>query len=352
MNEQGGMRDRDSTPAGEDRLGGVPAPLLRYRRLIDDALRAEVEALPVSCMPAVAYHFGWRETDGAAAEGYGGKAVRPAVTLLAAEAAGGRPEQALPGAVALELVHNFSLIHDDIIDRDETRRHRATVWATWGIAQAVIVGDAMLAHAQRLLLEDDVDEGPAAARELANATALMIEGQCEDMTLAAGDEAGAERTLTMCAHKTGALLGCAGALGGLMAGAPGQTVDALREFGLELGIAFQAVDDILGIWGDPRKTGKPIAGDVRERKKSLPLVHGLESAEGRRLGRLLAGDLDDEAVAAAVEILDEAGSREWTIDLARRHLARALASLERAELRPGPVEDLESVSRFLVEREF
>lgn len=332
--------------------GAMPEALLRHRALIESALRAEVDRLPPACVPAVAYHLGWRDADGRDLHRHGGKAIRPTMTLLAAEAVGAAPETALPGAVALELVHNFSLIHDDIMDGDTQRRHRTTMWAQWGVAHAVIVGDALLAHAQRLLLEDECAGGPAAAAELARATALMIEGQVEDMSLAETGEAVVDRTVIMEAHKTGALFACACALGALLGGAGETRAAALRAFGLDLGLCFQAVDDVLGIWGDPAKTGKPAASDLRAGKMSLPVVHALGSLQGDRLSQALAGDRDDEACAAAVAALDAAGSREWCDAFARRHLERALEVLEGAGLRPGPAEDLTAIARFLVERGF
>ena len=332
--------------------GAEPEALLRHRALIESALRAEVDRLPPGCVPAVAYHLGWRDADGRELHGHGGKVIRPAMTLLAAEAVGAAPETALPGAVALELVHNFSLIHDDIMDGDTQRRHRTTVWAQWGVAHAVIVGDALHAHAQRLLLEDEHAGGTAAAAEMARATALMIEGQLEDMSLAESGEAVVDRTVTMEAHKTGALFACACALGALLGGAGETQIAALRAFGLDLGLCFQAVDDVLGIWGDPAMTGKPAASDLREGKMSLPVVYALGSPEGDRLSEALAGDLDEKASAAAMAALDAAGSREWCDAFARRHLERALEVLAGGDLRPGPTADLTTIARFLVERGF
>jgi len=188
----------------------APEPLLRHRETIDARLRAEVGRLPQSCVPAVAYHLCWCDIEGNELQTNGGKRVRPAIALPACEAAGSPAAAALPGAVALELVDDFSLVHDDIMDGDVLRRHRTTVWAKWGVAHAFIVGDALLAHAQRTQLEPGRPHTQAAA-ESAAATALMIEGQLEDSSLGSG---GGQSTVTMEAHKTGALFACAGALEG------------------------------------------------------------------------------------------------------------------------------------------
>jgi geranylgeranyl diphosphate synthase type I len=333
----------------------VPQALLEHRPLISGGLRRAVDRLAPDIRRMLAYHLGWVAMDGHEVDADGGKAIRPALTLLTAEAVGAPPERALPGAVALELVHNFSLIHDDVMDGDTERRHRPTVWARFGVGRAILAGDAALTLAQELLLEDRSPESPRAAAELARATALMIEGQADDVAFESRFDVSEDQVLAMTARKTGALLGCAGALGAILGGAPERLVDALRSFGLDLGLAFQAVDDVLGIWGDPAVTGKPAASDLRQRKNTIPVVHALRSTgpEARELAELLAsGDLSDRRLARAAELLDLAGSRAWSLSLADRHLTRALGHLDAEGLSPGPVQDLCDVARFVVGRDF
>jgi len=333
----------------------LPECLARHRDLIDGALREAVDRLPPAVHTAAAYHFGWCDADGRELAGNGGKAIRPAMTLLAAEACGARPEAALAGAVALELVHNYSLVHDDLMDGDTERRHRATVWAVFGAGQAIIVGDALAALAQELLLDDARGRDQAAA-ELCRATAEMIEGQAHDLEFETRLQVSVAEGLQMSAQKTGALLGCAGALGAILAGADEAHVAALRSFGRNLGIAFQAVDDVLGIWGDTSVTGKPTASDLRQRKKTLPILHALEAptAAADELRALLAGadELVDERLRDAVTLLDDAGSRTWALKLAKRYLAHALAALEGHALEPGPAADLHVAALFIVGRDF
>ena len=334
----------------------TPESLERHRTLLDTAMRAAVGRLPLSVRQAVSYHLGWQDADGKSTGGNGGKAIRPAIVLLAAEGAGASPEAAVPGAVALELVHNFSLVHDDLMDGDEQRRHRPTVWALFGVAQAVVAGDAMLTLAQELLLESACPQRLEAATELSRATAEMIRGQCDDLAFESRIDMTLDDGLTMSVRKTGALLGCAAALGGLFADArPGQ-LDALRSYGRELGIAFQAIDDVLGIWGDPTLTGKPVANDLRRAKKSLPLLHGLRLstvAAERELSALLLGSkLADGKLDRALQLLEEAGSRSWTLRLAERHLEHALTHLDRARLEPRSADDLRQVALFVTQREF
>jgi len=333
----------------------LPECLVRHRDLIDGALRGAVDRLPPAVHTAAAYHFGWRDAAGREVAGNGGKAIRPAMTLLAAEACGARPEAALTGAVALEIVHNYSLIHDDLMDGDAERRHRATVWAVFGAGQAIIVGDALAALAQELLLDDARGRDQAAA-ELCRATAEMIEGQAHDLEFETRLQVSVAEGLQMSAQKTGALLGCAGALGAILAGADEAHVAALRAYGRNLGIAFQAVDDVLGIWGDTKVTGKPTASDLRQRKKTLPILHALES-HGRQAGELrslLAGEeeLAGQRLESAVGLLESAGSRAWTLELAARYLSDALAALEGSALGSGPARDLRDAALFIVGRDF
>jgi geranylgeranyl diphosphate synthase type I len=182
-----------------------------------------------------------------------------------------------------------------------------------------------------------------------------MEGQAQDLAFEARLDVTVEEGIAMCRLKTGALLACAGALGAIFAGMDGAGVAALRAFGNDVGVAFQAVDDVLGIWGEPEVTGKPMANDLRQRKKTLPMLHALEAAgpHSRELTQLLeAGDLHDERLERAVGLLEESGSREWTLDLAGRHLEGALAHLEGQSLRRGPAEDLRDAAHFIVNREF
>jgi geranylgeranyl diphosphate synthase type I len=343
---------RQTASAGGART--MPECLVRHRELINDGLRAAVDRLPPAVRAVAGYHFGWRDADGEETAGNGGKAIRPAITLLAAEACGAEAERALVGAVAIELVHNFSLIHDDLMDGDRERRHRPTVWAVFGTGQAIVAGDALQALAQQLLLEEVHTRGRAAV-ELCEATAEMIEGQAQDLEFETRLDVTLDEGLRMSGLKTGALLACAGVLGPVLAGAGDAETAALRAYGLDLGIAFQAVDDVLGIWGEPEVTGKPMASDLRQRKKTLPILHALSS--GGRLAReltdLLAGDEPTgDRLTDAVRLLDAAGSREWALDLATRYLADALAQLDGPAFCAGPAQDLREAALFIARRDF
>lgn len=316
----------------------VPEALLRTRPAIDEGLRRAVGRLSPEIRPIAEYHLGWRDAAGSRVDGDGGKAVRPAIALVAAEAVGGLAADAVAGAVALELVHDFSLIHDDVMDGDRERRHRPTVWALFGTGAAIVAGDAMLSLAHELLLADPPPRARRAAGELARATSDMIRGQAEDLSFESRDDVAEDECLAMCSHKTGALLAGAGTIGAVLGGGDDTAVEALRTYGRSLGISFQAVDDVLGIWGDPAVTGKPAASDLTQHKKTLPVVHALTTA-----GREAAG---------TVVGLDRFGAREWTLAVAERHLRTALEALDGAGLRADRADDLRDIALFVTRRDF
>ncbi|MBB4903726.1 geranylgeranyl diphosphate synthase type I [Streptomyces griseostramineus] len=326
----------------------VSALLERGRTLATPVLRAAVDRLAPPMDTVAAYHFGWIDAQGRPADGDGGKAVRPALAVLSAEVTGAAPETGVPGAVAVELVHNFSLLHDDLMDGDEQRRHRDTVWKVHGPAQAILVGDALFALANEVLLELGTVEAGRATRRLTTASRALIDGQAQDISYEHRDRVSVEECLEMEGNKTGALLACASSIGAVLGGADDRTADALETYGYHLGLAFQAVDDILGIWGDPEATGKQTWSDLRQRKKSLPVVAALASggpASGR-LGEILAADakssdfanFSEEEFAARAALIEEAGGREWTAEEARRQHTIAIGALDAVDM-PDRVRD-------------
>ncbi|HEV7627701.1 MAG TPA: polyprenyl synthetase family protein, partial [Streptomyces sp.] len=326
----------------------VSALLERGRRLATPKLRAAVAQLAPPMDTVAAYHFGWIDAEGRPSDSDGGKAVRPALALLSAEAAGASPETGLPGAVAVELVHNFSLLHDDLMDGDEQRRHRDTVWKVHGPAQAILVGDALFALANEILLEPATAEACRATRRLTRATRKLIDGQAQDISYENREQVSVEECLEMEGNKTGALLACAVSIGAVLGGADDRMADALDSYGYHLGLAFQAVDDLLGIWGDPEATGKQTWSDLRQRKKSLPVVAALSSPDpaAKRLAELMRADaqksqaefehFDEAEFATRAALIEETGGREWTSQEAQRQHTTALAALEPVDM-PGHV---------------
>jgi geranylgeranyl diphosphate synthase, type I len=328
--------------------------LHRSRDALAPALREAVDRLDPTCRAQAAYHFGWCDEDGRPASAGGGKAVRPALALLSAEAAGAPAEVGLPGAVAVELVHNFSLLHDDVMDRDLERHHRPTGWAVFGEGQAILAGNAMLTRALEVLA-DDAERGRRALPAMLAATQRLISGQSDDLHFEGATAITVEDVLHMEAGKTAALLACSASIGALAAGAPAHTVSALSGFGHELGMAFQLVDDILGITGDPAVTGKSASSDVRAGKRSAPVVAALNAGTdaSRRLADLLAGGAPstDEDVVLATKLIEEAGGIDWAAREADAHLGRAVEHLEALPAPEHVVADLIALARYVVDRD-
>jgi geranylgeranyl diphosphate synthase, type I len=333
----------------------------RSRGLLAPALRQAVERLDPSTRLVVSYHLGWSDEHGTPTESNPGKTVRPALALLAAEAVTGKPEPGLPGAVAVELVHNFSLLHDDLMDRDTERRHRKTVWALWGDATAVLAGDALLSLAHEVLTDGDSPYGQAAGQALAVATRELIRGQVQDLAFERRDDVTLDECLDMAAGKTGALLAVSAAIGAILAGAPEPVVSALSRFGAQLGLAFQLVDDVLGIWGAPSVTGKPVYSDLVARKKTLPVTWSLDHGgdAGRELAAWLSGDnwqprngapTEDELRYAA-RLIERAGGRDWAVGEAQDRIGLAEQALDDAGLDPVVRNRLGEVARFVLERQ-
>jgi geranylgeranyl diphosphate synthase, type I len=280
----------------------------------------------------------------------GGKGVRAALAVVGAAAAGGAESDGIVGAVAVELVHNYSLVHDDIIDRDEERRHRPSVWAAFGAPRAIVAGDALANLAFQILLEEPTGPRVRAAQLLTEATALMIAGQADDMAFEHRDAVSTEECLRMEEGKTGALLACASAIGAVLAGAGDDVVKALWLFGQRIGLAFQAVDDVLGIWGEPGKTGKPVGSDLLTHKKSLPVVIARSRGRGD-LDALLASELTESGVAEATARIEATGARDEVMAIADRAYSAAIEALDSVPLVQVHRDGLVSIARFVTERD-
>lgn len=315
----------------------------RYRAELETELKAAIpEGGPADGLfAALRYHMGWADAHGRPAAAATGKRLRPILCLLICEGYGGDYRRALPAAAAIELLHNFTLIHDDIEDRSDERHHRATVWRLWGEAQAINAGDATFALAQLALLRL-ADRGLSAARVLGAAQVLnraclrICEGQYLDVDFERRGAVDEGTYLAMTAGKTAALIGCSLELGAVVAGASARERRVMREAGESLGLAYQVQDDVLGVWGDPAVTGKPTADDIRSGKKTLPVVHALAETPGpagARIRSLLAKPaLVEEEVVEVVGILEQAGSRIYAERLTRRFYDETLAALERSRL--------------------
>ena len=277
----------------------LPAFFARYQDRIDAALRAELSDFSCSNESVTdiydihRYYMGWQEIDGTHTASLGGKRMRPTLAMLAADAVGGDLDRATPIAVALEYVHNFSLIHDDLEDMDRVRHHRPTVWAVWGESAAIVSGNAMLKIADTAawkLRSVGVEESIALEAEavLTNRYLKMMEGQYLDISFETEESVSVDQYLDMIERKTGALVEASIYLGGLVApplGPVRQKAASLKAIGYDLGRIFQIRDDVLGVWGG-RETGKPVGADIKRKKKALPAVHALSTSTGASADRL------------------------------------------------------------------
>jgi geranylgeranyl diphosphate synthase type I len=279
----------------------------------------------------MAYHLGW-EGEGSGPDARG-KRIRPMLVLLSCSAAGGDWRNALPAAASVELVHNFSLIHDDIQDNSPLRRGRETVWKRWGIAQAINAGDAMLTIAHLTLLKLEKSCSPEqtllAAHTLQQACLELTKGKYLDLAFEAREELSIEAYWLMVKGKTASLIGACTELGAISAACPDERRTAFREFGLYLGLAFQAQDDILGIWGDAALTGKSSDSDLLAGKKSLPVIFGMHQ-EGPFNERWSRGSIQPGETEALAKQLEKEGAREYTQEAASQMTTKALNALEEA----------------------
>lgn len=356
-------RDGDQDGAGTTPVA-VEAVLARYREQIGAGLRGALDRLhPPSTLDdttrsllrtfygQMEYHFGWRDADLQPAATNPGKLLRPTLVLLACELAAGRAGQtagqrreaalrAMPAALAVEMVHNFSLIHDDIEDSDEERRHRPTLWRVWGQPQAINTGDGLFALA-RLTLFDllDADVPPALVSRLAvvlDRTCLeLCEGQHLDMSFEGRHDVSVPMYLAMIERKTAALMDGALQLGARVGGADETLAAQLGAFGRALGLGFQLRDDLLGIWAPRDVLGKTAAGDVRRKKMSLPVIHALEAATAHDRDALraiytAAGPADHRQVATVLAVLERTGARERVRQALAEQCDRARSALDTA----------------------
>ncbi|MYY09638.1 polyprenyl synthetase family protein [Streptomyces sp. SID4919] len=330
-----------------------PTILAQTATAVGPLLRSRVCRLPERIRHVCGLHFGWWTEHGTARDApETRKLLRPALTLLACQAVGGQARAAHPAAVAVELIHNAGLLHDDIIDQDPLRRGRPALWATQGVPAAILAGDALFFAAVQALV--GAPGADVSVPVLLDTVQVLIEGEYRDVLL----ETGADReheALQVAAGKTAVLLACACELGAAAGGADPERVRHLRAFGHHLGIAFQCADDLLGIWGDPGTTGKPARSDLRHRKVSLPVAAAMaqDSPPARHLRELYRArtPLGDDDCARAADLIEQTGAREATERRALDHVADALRHLDRADPSPVPAAELSTLAHLVVHRD-
>ncbi len=298
------------------------------------------------------YHLGWTGV-GAGPEATG-KRIRPILALLTAASCGANWELALPAAAAVELVHNFSLVHDDIQDNSPKRRGRDTAWVKWGAPMAINVGDALFVMSSQAIV-DLKENYPAeivmkAAEILHNACLDLTRGQFLDMSYEERNDLGVEDYWHMIAGKTAALLAACCQIGALLGGADDELQEVYRSFGHYLGLAFQVQDDILGIWGDEAVTGKSAASDLVEGKKSLPVLIGL-SKKGKFAERWAQGPIKPDEVEEVARLLASEGGYGEAKEASIQMTDMAINSLREADPQGEAGEALFELTNRLLNRD-
>ncbi|MEU7631834.1 polyprenyl synthetase family protein [Nocardia sp. NPDC049220] len=310
--------------------------LREARTLVTPVLRVCVATQPTPIRRIAEYHFGWTDLDGCrhATDGSWGEGERAALVLACARAVGGQTALAVPAAAAVELVHNASLIHDDVVDQDTMRRHRPAVWTAFDTAAAILAGDGLFFSSVEALLDSSSRHSVTAIAALIDVVKRLLAGERSDLEFERRRDVSLAEAMAMAAAKTAALTEGACALGALYGDASREQISALRLFGHHLGIACQLIDDYMGIWGEPVVTGKPALGDLRRHKKSLPVVAALETKTqaSTELAALYfdEGPLTDAQAAKAADLIEQTGARTWVLDEARNHSANALEYLAAA----------------------
>ncbi|MFE9768154.1 polyprenyl synthetase family protein [Streptomyces sp. NPDC005808] len=334
--------------------------LEQARRQVLPTLRTQVQGLPPRQRHWAAFHFGWSDAEGnPVTGGLPGKGLRPALVYAAAQAAAGASDrldhatEALSGrldqvAAAVELVHNFCIVHDDVIDQDRERHGRPTVWTQFGSSAALLCGDSLLALAVECL--DDI----RLVGRLCEAVQELIHGEALDVEYESRRDLTTEDYLRMAELKTGALMSAACALGAAAAGGPPELVARMGRFGRCIGLAFQIVDDLLGIFGDPEVVGKPVGADLRRRKWTYPVLAALScpdpAAQSLRALYRSTEPPSDAQVAECTRAIEQAGAGDLSRAVALTALADAEGHLESCGLDPRQTAALWALGAMVVDR--
>lgn len=332
----------------------LPEVFHRYRNDIVKELAANINGGKLAMYDMMRYHMGWVD-EGGKLQDAGGKLVRPTLLLLACECVGGDWRAALPAAAAVELVHNFSLIHDDIEDGDEERRQRATVWRIWGESQAINLGDAM--HAMSRLALNRLDDSVAGPGKMLRAAGILdqtclelCEGQYLDILYESKFDINIDDYMLMTDLKTASLITCSVKLGALLGTDDETLVQRFERFGRKLGMAYQMIDDVLGIWGD-----EPFS-DILKRKKTLPIIYALENIGDKDRTRLMeiynGRSIGRVKVRQVIDILNRLHAEQYSRNMAQQYYNEALEELGEDGLSATVCGELKEVTDFLMDREY
>jgi len=331
-----------------------------YRPDVENELRHVLSAGSLPMYDMMRYHLGWVDVEGNPRQGMPGKRLRPCLCLYACEAVGGDWRRALPAAAALELIHNFSLIHDDIEDESAQRRGRPTVWHIWGKPQAINTGDGMHVLARQSLLRligtgIDPRRFIQASSQLEEACIRLCEGQYLDISFENRVDIGVKDYLQMINGKTAALFRCSLVIGALVGMGHGSQISYLGRYGTAIGMLFQVYDDMLGIWGDSSQTGKSATSDIERKKKTLPIIYAFENTSDddlRKLCNIYQRDVIELSdVDFVLKLLDLLNTRQYMKSMVDTYYDIALTELEAADISKEAKDGFKAITDSLVKRE-
>jgi len=335
----------------------LPLVLSRYKDVLDLALKDAISDRRIFLYDMLRYCMGWSDAYGVPLETKKGKGIRPSLCLFTCDALGGDIEKALPAAVSLELIHNFSLIHDEIQDSDEIRHHRPTLWNVWGIPKALVAGNVMRVLADKSMSTMPSDHSKlltVSSSIVSEACLEMIEGQYMDISFEGGDGISVDQYMKMISHKTGALLRSSVHIGAVIGSRGGRVADIFREIGIKLGFMFQIRDDILGTWGETTSTGKPVGSDIRRKKNTLPIIHARETQmyqeEITELYSLES--IEDHHVDRVLDILDATKAGHYCQGLVEDYALEVSKDIQDIGFSKNSREEFQALVSFLVDRSF
>ena len=335
----------------------LPLVLSRYKDVLDLALKDAISDRRIFLYDMLRYCMGWSDAYGVPLETKKGKGIRPSLCLFTCDALGGDIEKALPAAVSLELIHNFSLIHDEIQDSDEIRHHRPTLWNVWGIPKALVAGNVMRVLADKSMSTMPSDHSKlltVSSSIVSEACLEMIEGQYMDISFEGGDGISVDQYMKMISHKTGALLRSSVHIGAVIGSRGGRVADIFREIGIKLGFMFQIRDDILGTWGETTSTGKPVGSDIRRKKNTLPIIHARETQPYQEeISELYSLEfIEDHHVDRVLDILDATKAGHYCQGLVENYALEVSKDIQEIGFSKNSKEEFQALVSFLVDRSF
>lgn len=343
-------------------MSNIKTILNKYTVDIDETITGLLADSPDFMRGVINYHFGWADQNFAPAKFDRGKMFRPTMSLLVFEALTGNHRAALPVAASIEIIHNFSLLHDDIEDNDVERRGRATAWKIWGKPLVINVGDYLYSLAYKALYQLDTQRFPPetllAVFRLMNDTCLALtQGQDLDLRFETLPDVSTEMYIDMVYKKTGALVEAAILCGAMLGTSEAVVLKQYDQFARNIGIAFQIQDDILGIWGDRQKTGKSTDNDLYRKKKTLPIIYLLDKVTGKRRDKVHAlyrqeAPLSPDEIAFVRECLAWTEAQAYAQSTAEAYRERAFKALDALELNHQAHTELQLLAKFLIDRTY